>query len=74
MLRDNYGTAADYFAIGIVTHELMMRVRPWKGDTRREYKVNLLHNYACLIKNDTPEDWNHEASDFINKLIKRRTE
>lgn len=38
LLRENYGTEVDYFAIGVVAHELMLGKRPWPGDDRETYK------------------------------------
>ena len=72
LLRENYGTGVDYFAIGIVAHELMLKRRPWPGDDRETYKNNIMHYQYSLKKADSPESWNHEASDFINKCIKRK--
>lgn len=36
--REKHGTAADYFAVGVVAHELMRAKRPWDGETRDAYK------------------------------------
>ena len=72
MLRQNYGTEADYFAIGVIAHELMLKRRPWPGDDRETYKENLFSYQYSLKKSDTPESWGHEASDFINKCLKRK--
>lgn len=61
----------DYFALGIIAHELMLGKRPWHGDLndRNAFKATLLKEQITLKKADTPESWNHEASDFINKCI-----
>ena len=50
----------------------MKRRRPWPGDDRETYMKNVVEYQYCLKKADTPENWSHEASDFINKLIKRK--
>ncbi len=70
--RQNHGTGVDYFAVGIIAHELMLGKKPWEGDTRMSFKENLMKHQAVLKKADTPETWNHEASDFINKCILRK--
>ena len=72
MLRENHSTAVDYFQIGIVAHELMLRTKPWPDDNREVYRENLVNRQVILKKISTPENWGHEASDFINKCIKRK--
>jgi hypothetical protein len=37
-MHENHGTAADYFAVGIVAHEIMLRRKPWPADDRKTYK------------------------------------
>jgi serine/threonine protein kinase len=74
LLREKHGLAADYFAVGVVAHELMLRKRPWDGETRETYKKAVLHEQITLKKNVVPESWCQEAADFINKCIKRKTE
>lgn len=57
--------------MGVVAFELMLGKRPWDGDDRVTYRNNILAKEVILKKADTPESWNHEASDFINKCIIR---
>ena len=73
-MRENYGTAADYFAIGVVCHELMKGYKPYISEDRDSYKQKICKRQYALNKADTPENWGHEASDFINKCIRRKTE
>lgn len=69
--RQNHGPCVDWFAVGAVTYEMMLGKRPWEGDDRNTYRDNLLADDVILKKADTPESWNHEASDFINKCLLR---
>ena len=73
LMRESQGTAVDYFAVGVIAHELMKKRRPWPGEDRETYKNNVTSYQYSLKKADTPENWGHEASDFINKCIKRKT-
>ena len=57
--------------MGIVAYELMLGKKPWEGDDRITYRENVLSTEVILKKADTPESWNHEASDFINKCLIR---
>lgn len=74
LMREEQGTGVDYFAIGIIAHELMLKKRPWPdgGGDRNIYRENVINYQVTLKKSDTPETWGHEASDFINKCIKRK--
>ena len=72
LMREPQGTGVDWYAIGIVTHELMKGVRPWPGDTREEYMKNVIAEQFFLTKAQAPEGWNNEALDFVNKCVKRR--
>lgn len=49
----------------------MLGRKPWPGEDRQTYKDQVLEADAVLKKADTPESWNHEASDFINKCLTR---
>ena len=49
-MRENHGTAADYFAVGVVAHELMLKKRPWEGDDRKTYKQNIINEQVSLKK------------------------
>lgn len=72
-MREKQGTAVDYFALGVCVHEMMLKKRPWPGDDRETYMQNIKAGQYSLKKADTLETWGHEASDFVNKLIKRKT-
>jgi len=72
LLKEWQGPPVDYFSIGIIAHELMLKRRPWKDNDREIYKDNLFKFHYALRKADTPENWGHEASDFINKCLKRK--
>lgn len=72
MLREPHSIQSDYFQIGIVAHELMKGCKPWDAPNREVYRENLLKTQYSIKKAGTPETWTHEASDFINKCIKRK--
>ena len=72
LLREPHSLQSDYFAIGIVAHELMKGHKPWDAPNREVYRENVLKSQYSLKKAMTPETWTHEASDFINKCIKRK--
>lgn len=68
LLRENHGPQVDFYALGVVAHELMLGRKPYPANTRTEYKDAVFAEQVVLKKADTPEGWNHEASDFINRV------
>ena len=38
ILRQNHGFEADFYAVGLICHELMLKRRPYSGRTRKELK------------------------------------
>ena len=38
LCRQNHSYSADYFALGIIAHELMLRRRPFRGRSRKEIR------------------------------------
>lgn len=43
LLRKNYGPQCDFFAVGVICHELMMRRKPWKCGSREEYIDDIIN-------------------------------
>ncbi len=65
----------DYFALGVITHELMLRKRPYSSIERKAYKEEVLTKEIKLKPKDLPTQrgWKDEnVIDFINSLLKRK--
>ena len=69
MCRQNHGVACDYFAVGIIVYEIMLKSRPYKGKTRKEIRDQILSKQVQITQEEIPNDWSIEAADFINKVI-----
>ena len=50
LMHENHGTAADYFAVGVVAHEIMLRRKPWPADNRQVYKEAVVKEQISLKK------------------------
>jgi serine/threonine protein kinase len=72
LCRQNHGTVADYFAVGVIAHEFMIGRRPYIGRSRAEIKDAVLARQVKLQDEDIPEGWTTEAADFVNSLIQRK--
>ena len=64
--------SVDFYALGVITYELMMGKRPYIGKTRKEIKEQIMGKQAKINKAEIPEGWSLEAADFANKLLIRK--
>lgn len=62
----------DFYAIGIICHEIMLGKRPYYGHNRQEIRDAILSKQHSLKKKDVPPGWSTESADFVNKLIQRQ--
>ena len=62
MNAQNHTIAVDYFALGVIGYELMMRKRPYLGKSRKEIKEKIMSHQVQVKKNMVPQwfkgyDW-----------------
>ena len=72
MNAQNHTIAVDYFALGVIGYELMMRKRPYLGKSRKEIKEKIMSQQVQVKKNMVPQGWSIESADFINRLLQRK--
>jgi serine/threonine protein kinase len=72
MSKHNHGYAVDYYALGIILYEMMLKRRPYTGKTKKELRDNIFEKQVFITRSEIPEGWSIEAADFINKLIQRK--
>ena len=72
MNAQNHTIAVDYFALGVIGYELMMRKRPYLGKNRKEIKEKIMSQQVQVKKNMVPQGWSIESADFINRLLQRK--
>ena len=68
----NHNFSIDYYAVGIITYELMYGHRPYLGKTKHEVKQLILTKQAEIDYDDLPYGFSNETADFINRLIQRK--
>ena len=68
----NHKYSVDFYAIGVITYELMMGRRPYSGKSRKEIKEQIMGKQAKINKLEIPNGWSFEAADFANKLLQRK--
>ena len=64
--------SVDFYALGVITYELMLGKRPYIGKTRKEIKEQIMGKQAKISKLEIPDGWSLEAADFVNKLLTRK--
>ncbi len=85
MCRQTHGVAVDYYAIGVIAYECMLgrvilriddtnnnilsKQRPYIGRNRKEIRDQILSKQVQIKRNEIPDGWSLEATDFINKVI-----
>ena len=68
----NHTGSVDYFAVGVITYELMMGQRPYIGKNRKEIKEQMMSRQIYIEEEMIPFGWSEESADFINRLIVRK--
>ena len=68
----NHNFSIDYYAVGIITYELMYGHRPYIGKNKHEVKQLILTKQAEIDYTDLPNGFSNEIADFINRLIQRK--
>ena len=63
---------SDFYAIGIITYELIFGVRPFIGKDKNEIAENMMKKVIKLDENDLPKDFSEDAADFINGLLQKK--
>jgi protein kinase A len=69
MLRRPHSYTADYFALGVIAHELMLGKRPYLGANRKEIREQILARQASVKVDQLPYKWSPFCIDFINKVL-----
>jgi serine/threonine protein kinase len=70
--RQNHGLVSDFFALGVIIHELMLGRRPYVGRNRKDIRDAILAKQVQIRAQDIPEGWSIEAADFCSRLLQRK--
>ena len=69
-----HGYASDFFSLGVICYEMMMKKRPYIGKNRKEIKEKMTNEFVQIKKDEIPNGWSLEFADFINKLLEKNEE
>ena len=71
IFNEHHSYASDYFSLGVICYEMMMKKRPYIGNNRKEIKENISNNFIQIKENEIPKGWSTDCADFINKLLEK---
>jgi len=74
--QNKYTNESDWWALGIITFEIMVGCPPYQGDTPEELFNNIMNNNRCVEMDIGYGDdqISPEAADFIEKLLEQNAE
>jgi serine/threonine protein kinase len=74
MFKEKHSYVSDFFSLGVICYEMMMKKRPYIGKNRQEIKEKMSKEQIQLKNNEIPKGWSSEFIDFINKLLIKNPE
>jgi len=74
IFNQKHSYASDFFSLGIICYEMMMKHRPYLGRNREEIKEKMENEFVQIKENEIPIGWSADFADFINKLLEKNEE
>jgi serine/threonine protein kinase len=74
LLRENHGISVDYYALGVLLHEIIFGKRPYVGSNRAEIREAVTSRAIELQPHQMADWWSPSICDFLNRLLKRKPE
>ena len=74
IFKEKHSYVSDFFSLGVICYEMMMKKRPYIGKNRQEIKDKMMKTQVIIKKSEIPKGWSWEICDFINKLLIKNPE
>ena len=74
ILEQKHSYASDFFSLGVICYEMMMKKRPYIGKNRQEIKEKMINEFVQIKSEQIPKGWSVEFADFVNKLLEKNEE
>ena len=71
---EKHGYASDYFSLGVICYEMMMKRRPYSGMNRQEIKEKMANEFVQIKDKEIQEGWSTEFAQYVNKLLEKKEE
>ena len=69
MSKEKHSYTSDFFSLGVIIYEMMLKKRPYIGKNRQEIKEKMSKGEVQIKNNEIPKGWSAEIVDFVNKLL-----
>jgi serum/glucocorticoid-regulated kinase 2 len=69
IFKEKHSYVSDFFSLGVVCYEMMLKRRPYIGKNRQEIKDKMSKEQVSIKNNEIPKGWSSQCADFINKLL-----
>ena len=69
IFKEKHSYTSDFFSLGVVCYEMMMKKRPYVGKNRQEIKEKMSKEQVQIKKGQIPKGWSPQIADFVNKLL-----
>ena len=69
IFKEKHSYVSDFFSLGVICYEMMMKKRPYIGKNRQEIKEKMSKEQVQIKSSQIPKGWSPEIANFINKLL-----
>ena len=69
IFKEKHSYVSDFFSLGVICYEMMMKKRPYIGKNRQEIKDKMSKEQVQIKSSQIPSGWSPEIANFINKLL-----
>ena len=74
IFKKKHSYASDFFSLGVICYEMMMKRRPYLGKNRQEIKEKMASEFVQIKSDEVIKGWSPEFIDFVNKLLDKNAE
>ena len=67
IFKERHSYTSDFFSLGVIMYEMMLKKRPFIGKNRQEIKEKMSKGQVKI--KEPPKGWSPEIVDYINKLL-----
>jgi protein kinase A len=70
----NHSFSVDFYAMGVLMHEIITKKKPYEGKERKTLRDQILNRQAKIKRNETNplKGWSDNVIDLTNKLLCRK--
>ena len=71
IFQKKHSYPSDFFSLGVICYEMIMKKRPYMGKNRQEIKRKMASDFVQIKKSEIPDGFSPEFVDFTNKLLEK---